>query len=137
MAHLELHVVTPTSAPLNVECDEVIVPGVNGEIGLLPGHVPLITALRPGVLITIRSGQRALYVVSSGFAEIDQDKVSILTDSLENASEVDLDRARRALQSAEEKLKTLGPEDPGYAEAQRRAARASARIEGAARTGRS
>lgn len=133
MPGLELHVVTPTSAALDVDCDEVIVPGVYGELGFLPGHVPLITALRPGVVTIIRENRRQNYVVSSGFAEIDQNKVTVLTDTWEPASEVDVDRARRALASAEEKLKTLGPDDPGYVEAQRKAARAQARIEAASR----
>ena len=134
MAHLELHVVTPTAAALDVECDEVIVPGVYGELGFMPGHVPLITALRPGVLVAIREGRRQIFAVSSGFAEIDQNKVTILTDSCEPASAVDVERARKALHGAEEKLKTLGPDDPGFAEAQRRAALAQARIDAAART---
>lgn len=130
---LKLAIVTPESDVLQIECDEVVVPGSNGEIGFMPGHVPLITGLRPGVLTLIKGGKKTFYAVSSGFAEIENDVVTVLTDSAEEASALDVARAKKALAEAEEKMKTLGPEDEGYAETRRRIDRASARIDAASR----
>jgi F-type H+-transporting ATPase subunit epsilon len=130
---LELNVVTPTQDALRVSCDEVVVPGIAGELGVLPGHVPFISALRPGTMSILREGKRTVACISSGFVEVDQDRVTVLTDAYEPAANIDVERARKALTGAEEKLRTLGPEDPGYTEAERRAARAQARLDAAAR----
>lgn len=130
---LTLSVVTPTAEALSMTVDEVVVPGTLGEIGLLPGHVPLISALRPGTMTIVRDGKRSQSVVSTGFVEIDQDKVTVLTESYEPATSIDVERARKALGEAEERLRTLSADEPGYVEARRRAERAQARIDGAAR----
>ncbi|MCC7384994.1 MAG: ATP synthase F1 subunit epsilon [Deltaproteobacteria bacterium] len=130
---LVLHVVTPSAEPLNVEVDEVVAPGAHGELGFLPGHIPLISALRPGVLTTIKEGRPSMYVVGFGFAEIDNDTVTLLASTFEPIKDIDVERAKRALADAQAKLKDLGPEDPGYIEHERRAARAQARIDAAAR----
>jgi F-type H+-transporting ATPase subunit epsilon len=132
---LKLSVVTPESDVLSVEADEVMVPGASGEIGLLPGHVELISALKPGTLTAIRGGKRTYYVVNSGFVELSHDQVSVLTDTCEDATQVDVKRAETALIGALERLKTLGPTDPGFGESERRAAIARARLEGASRAG--
>lgn len=130
---LKVTIVTPEQEALDVEADEVVVPGAGGEIGLLPQHVALISALRPGVLTTVQGGRKTFYVVSTGFVEIDEDRVSILTSSCEEASKVDVARARTALGEARKHLETLEPDEPRYADAQLRAARARARLDGAAR----
>ena len=131
---LQLSVVTPTHDALAVSCDEVVVPSTGGELGILPGHVPYVSALRAGAMIITREGKRSVACVSSGFVEVDQDRVTVLTDSYEPASTIDVDRARKALQTAEDKLKTLASDDPGFQESQSRAERAQARIDTAART---
>jgi len=133
MAALELVVVTPTAEALTLTVEEVVVPGALGELGFLPGHVPLISALKPGVMSYTKDLRKTMAVVSSGFVEIENDKVTVLTDSYEPIHSIDVERARKALAEAEERLKALGPEDPGYVEARRRADRAQARIDGAAR----
>ncbi|MCK6552680.1 F0F1 ATP synthase subunit epsilon [Myxococcota bacterium] len=130
---LKLAIVTPEADVLSVDCDEVIVPAVNGEIGFLPGHVPVVTAIRPGVLTLLKGGKRSYYAVSTGFAEIAEDQVSILTDSSEESAAIDVARAKKSLTDAEEKLKTLSPDDPAYVEMHRRADRANARIDAASR----
>jgi F-type H+-transporting ATPase subunit epsilon len=130
---IKLAIVTPEADILQIECDEVIVPGINGELGLLPGHVPLISALRAGVLTLIKAGKRTYYAVSTGFVEVENDVVTVLTDSAEEASSLDLARAKKALAEAEEKLKTLSPDDSGYADMKRKADRATARIDAASR----
>lgn len=130
---MKLAIVTPEEQALSVDADEVVAPGENGELGILPGHIPLISALRPGVLTVVRGGKRTYYAVSSGFVEIEAEQVSVLTDSCEEASTIDRERAKRAFADAEEKLKTLGPDDPGYLEQRRRAERAQARLDAVAR----
>ncbi len=130
---LKLAIVTPEADVLQIECDEVVVPGVNGELGILPGHVPLITGLRPGVLMIVKGGKKTFYAVSYGFAEVESDVVTVLTDSSEEASSIDAARAKKALNEAETKLQTLSPDDPSYHETKRRADRATARIDAAAR----
>ena len=130
---LKIAIVTPDHEALDIECDEVVAPGANGEIGLLAGHVPLITALRPGVLTVIAGGRRSHYAVSSGFAEVDADRVTILTEACEEAAKVDADRARRALEQAESALASLAQDDVGFAEPERRSLRARARLDAAAR----
>jgi F-type H+-transporting ATPase subunit epsilon len=126
---IALAIVTPEKEALALTCDEVIAPGVNGEIGLLPGHVPLITALRPGVLTVIHGGRKSYYAVSSGFAEVDADQVTVLTAACEPADQIDVERARKALSDAEGKLEKLGPEDPGYDAARFQIERARARLD--------
>jgi F-type H+-transporting ATPase subunit epsilon len=133
MAALSLAIVTPEADVLSVEADEVVVPGTNGELGFLPGHVPLITGLRAGVLTLIRGGKKTFYAVSTGFAEVEGDRVSVLTDSAEEAAAVDVGRAKKALAEAEEQVKTLSPDDVAYFDARRRLERATARIEAASR----
>lgn len=132
---LSLAIVTPEEQVLAIEADEVVAPGANGEVGFLPGHVPLITALHPGVLTVIRGGKRTYYAVSTGFAEIENDKVTVLTDACEESSNIDLAAAHRALHEAEDKLKALAPDEPSYAEQKRRLDQAGARIDAAQRRG--
>ncbi|MBK6684171.1 MAG: F0F1 ATP synthase subunit epsilon [Deltaproteobacteria bacterium] len=130
---LKLAIVTPEHEALQVECTEVVAPGVRGEIGFLPGHVPLITALAPGVLTVFQGNKKTYYAVSTGYAEIERDSVTILTDSCEEASKIDQERAKKAFAEAEGKLQAVGPDDPTYAEMFRRLARARARLDALAR----
>ena len=130
---LKLVIVTPEADVLQIECDEVVVPGVKGEIGILPGHVALITALRPGVLVILSKGKKTYYAVNAGFAEVEEDTVTVLTDSSEEAAAIDVARAKKALAEAEEQLQGLSPEDSAFVDVRRRADRAAARIDAAAR----
>jgi len=130
---LKLAIVTPDSAGVEIECDEAIAPAVNGELGLLSQHVPLISALAPGVLTVITNGKREYYVVGTGFVEMDDDTISILTSTYEAANDVDVTRAKQALATANEKLNNLSPGEPGYHKAALKAKRAQARIDCAAR----
>ena len=93
---LKLAIVTPESAGVTVECHEAVVPSVNGELGLLSQHIAMISAIQPGVLTVISGGQREYYVVGTGFVEIDEDQVSILTSTFEAAKDIDVERAKRA-----------------------------------------
>lgn len=132
---IKVAIVTPDSEGLSIECDEIVAPGVNGELGLLAQHVPMISALAPGVLTVFSNGKPDYYVVGTGFVEMDDDTVSILTSSCEPASEVDIERAKKALSASQEKISTLNPDEPGYHKAILKASRSQARLDGAARVG--
>jgi F-type H+-transporting ATPase subunit epsilon len=107
---LKLRVVTPTRTVVESEADEVELPGELGYLGILPGHTPLITVLKTGVL-TYRNGadERAL-AISAGFAEIANDVVTVLADQAEQPAEVDVSVAERDRAEAEELLKTASRE---------------------------
>ena len=130
---ISLAVVTPVQEALALQCDEVVVPGVKGEIGLLPGHVPLITALSPGVLTVLKDGKRTFFAVSAGFAEIEADNVRILTATCEEASAIDVARAKQKMADAEAKVVDLSPGTTGFADQQRRVRVNRARINAAER----
>ena len=130
---IKLAIVTPEAEALTIDCDEVVAPGVSGDVGLLPGHVPLITALRPGVLTVIADGKSSYYAVSTGFAEIEHDQVTVLTSSCEASDAIDTDEAKTALAEAEKALADLGESDAKFPELNRARARAQARIDAAQR----
>jgi F-type H+-transporting ATPase subunit epsilon len=100
----QLEIVTPEKKVVETAAEEVQIPGKNGYLGILPGHAPLITELAVGE-ITFRqqSGEQTL-AVAWGFAEVLPDKVTILAETAERPSEIDVDRARKAKDRAEERL---------------------------------
>ncbi len=115
---LLLRVVTPERLLLDEEVDEVTAPGTIGEFGVLPNHVTFLSSLQPGRLSYKRGGQARLLAVSSGFAEVIDNIMTVLVDSAEFADQINVEQARTTLQAAEERLRTLSATDPGFAEAQ-------------------
>jgi F-type H+-transporting ATPase subunit epsilon len=110
MATLRLEIITAERQVLADDVNVVVAPGVEGELGILPHHAPLMTILKPGELL-IRKGSDETYMsVSGGFLEIRPDKVIILADACERAEEIDIERAEEAKRRAEERLKTPTPE---------------------------
>jgi F-type H+-transporting ATPase subunit epsilon len=104
MAKLLLEIVTPESRTFSEEVDMVVLPGVEGELGILPLHVPLMTRLMPGE-VRITQGQKETdLVVGTGFVEVTQTKVSILTDMAMSDTEVDETAAEEAVSRAKEAL---------------------------------
>lgn len=111
---LKLEMVTPYKLVLSEEVDEIIAPGVAGELGFLPNHTPLLTTLKIGEL-TYRKGSSVFHVALNwGYVEIEDDKVIILAETAEPADQIDLERAKAALGRAEEALKKLEPEDKDF-----------------------
>jgi F-type H+-transporting ATPase subunit epsilon len=108
MAALHLTVVTPERKVVETEADEVQLPGSEGYLGILPGHTPLITLLKTGVLSYRGAGRSGNFAVSAGFAEISDDRVSVLADLAEGASEIDAAAAERERAQAAEEMKTAG-----------------------------
>ena len=103
--HIDLEVVTPERRVLATEVDEVVLPSVKGYMGVLPGHAPLLAILDVGE-VSYRVGQTRKYVaVSGGFAEVLRDSVSILATTSELAEDIDVERAQRARDGAEARLK--------------------------------
>ncbi len=126
---LHLRVVTPERLLLDEAVDEVTAPGTIGEFGVLPNHITFLSSLQPGRLSYQRGGQARLLAVSGGFAEVTDNMMTVLTDSAEFADEINVERARAALQASEESLKTLAATDPAFAVAQAARQRAQVRIE--------
>ncbi len=103
---LKLVVVTPEAKVVDAEADEVELPGELGYLGILPGHAPLITLVKTGVL-SYKSGEvEKSFALSSGFAEISSDTVSVLADLAEEPSRIDVALAQQERVQAEEALKT-------------------------------
>lgn len=100
---LKLEIVTPEKKVLDETVDSVTVPTAKGEIGLLPNHAPLISALKPGILAYTKGGTTEKMVIAGGFVEVGVNTVSVLADIAETASEVDIETAK-AEQSETEKL---------------------------------
>ncbi|HWO93596.1 MAG TPA: F0F1 ATP synthase subunit epsilon [Dehalococcoidia bacterium] len=84
--------------------DEVIVPGAMGELAILPRHAALITALEPGEMRLVRGGDETSFVLTGGFLEVKDDKVTVLADAAERAEEIDVARAEEARRRAQERL---------------------------------
>ena len=125
---LQLEIVTPEREVMRTEVEEVEIPGAKGQIGVLPGHAPLITELAIGEIIYRKNGQRERLACSWGFAEVLPDKVTILAERAERAEEIDLARAEEAKRVGEERLRAAEtPED--VSKALKRIERANVRIE--------
>ena len=113
MAKLQVELVTAEGRLLSQEADFVVAPGLAGELGVLPRHIPMLTPLRTGEIMVRNDGEEEFVFVSGGFLEVLPDKVVILADAAERAEEIDESRAAEARQAAERAL----AEDSGNAEA--------------------
>lgn len=98
---LHLEIVTPERRAFEGDVDEVIVPGSEGEMGILPHHAPLISLLGEGVLRLKSGGQEQEFAIFGGFLQVRPDRVVVLAETADLASEIDLERAERARREAE------------------------------------
>ncbi len=114
---LLLEVVTPERLVLKQSVDYVGAPGLLGEFGILPGHVPFLSALGIGTLMYKQDGRPRYLFVAGGFAEVLGDKVTVLAEVAELPEEIDLDRAKKARQRAVERLEVERRERIDYARA--------------------
>src|ERR1041385_8421105 len=130
---LQLDVITPERRLLSEQVDSVTLPGAGGELGILPGHTPLISELQTGLLSFARGAETRRLLVSGGFVEVNEDRVSVLADLAEFPEEVDAARARTEREEAERRLAafTGTPEELNDLRAQ--LARADTRLQLAAR----
>lgn len=104
---LRLEIVTPERRALDADVDSVTVPTVSGEAGILPNHAPLISALKPGILTYTQKNVINKLAVSSGFVEVNADKVAIMVDTAESAGEIDIDAAKASREAAERSITLL------------------------------
>lgn len=128
---LGVNLVTPRGVVAHTDADSVQAPGELGEFELLPGHIPMLTALRPGVL-TIGAKARARYAVGSGYLRVDPNgAVEILVEQAVLAKDIDAEAAKKELASAEAELAKWGdkPMDGDYQNALARAGWARARLD--------
>ena len=125
---LRLRIVTPERQVFDEDVDEVTAPGTVGEFGVLPNHVTFLSSLQPGRLLYKQKGQAHTLVVGGGFAEVSENTMTVLADSAEEVSAINVERARVALQKAEESLRTLSPTDPTFADVDAARRRAEARL---------
>ncbi|MEX2580811.1 MAG: ATP synthase F1 subunit epsilon [Verrucomicrobiales bacterium] len=109
---MRLDIVTPEQKAFSDEIESVVVPGVEGELGILKSHAPLVTTLQPGELRYLKNGEETSLAIGTGLVEISNDRVSVLTDMAMEASEVDESAVEKALERAREALaKKRLPED--------------------------
>jgi F-type H+-transporting ATPase subunit epsilon len=106
----QLEIVTPEKKVVDTAAEEVQIPGKNGYLGVLPGHAPLITELAVGHISYHAGGHEQRLAVAWGFAEVLPDKVTILAETAERPDEIDVGRARKAKERAEQRLTSGDPE---------------------------
>ena len=107
---LSLEVVTPFRTVLNEGVDSVTLPGIEGELGILPEHVPLLTTLDAGIMSYVNdSGNTQAIAVHWGYAQVDGNNVRVLAELAETADEIDLPRAQEAEKKAKELLQSGNP----------------------------
>jgi len=104
---LHLEIVTPEKKIFSDRVDNVYLPGADGEMGILPSHAGLVTALQPGELRYLRDGQINTLAIGSGFAEVGHDKTIVLTDMALGEAEIDEAATEEAIKRAEEKLQSV------------------------------
>ena len=102
----QLEIVTPSRLLAKDAAEEAQIPGVSGYLGILPGHAPLITELAVGVITYKASGATHTLSVAWGFMEVLPDKVTILAEAAERPQEIDVERAQKAKDRAEQRLKS-------------------------------
>ncbi len=125
---LNLEVITPEKLSVREQVDEVVAPGLNGELGILPDHTPLISQLKTGILTFRQGSQSRRMHVSGGFIEVASDRVSVLSDVAEVPEEIDVERAQRSKERAERRLASRG-DDVDFQRAELKLQRAMIRIQ--------
>ncbi|MEY2438622.1 MAG: F-type H+-transporting ATPase subunit epsilon [Verrucomicrobiota bacterium] len=105
MPTLRLEIVTPETKAYSEDVDMVTLPGSEGELGVYPLHVPVLTTLKPGELRILKNGQETLMAIGEGFVEIKADAVSILTDMALGSEQIDAAAAEAAVERAQAAMK--------------------------------
>lgn len=109
---IQCDIITQERIVFSGQVDAVNLPGIEGRMGILPNHSPLLTMLDFGEVVVRTGGQEEYFAIGGGFLEVQPDHVTILADSAEQADEIDLDRADSARQRAEEIMRTGVKDDP-------------------------
>jgi F-type H+-transporting ATPase subunit epsilon len=109
MATTRLDIVTAEREVFSDDVDEVVAPGVEGQLGILPHHAPLMTTLLPGELLVKKGGEEFYLAISGGFIEVRPDRIIVLADAAERVEEIDIARAEEAKRRAEARLAEHAP----------------------------
>lgn len=126
---LTLSIVTPEKQLVSEEVDQVNAPGTEGDLGILYDHAPILTNLRSGQLSYENEGETIALVVSGGYLEVTDNRVTILAETGEFLHEIDRERAQRAHASAEKALSQTELSEEEFIKAQKKLFRATARLE--------
>jgi F-type H+-transporting ATPase subunit epsilon len=111
VADLKLIIVSPERELYSGEVDVLLAPGIDGQLGILPNHIPLITQLAEGELFARDDEEEHCFAIHGGFMHVLPDKVIVLADAAERAEEIDVERAEAARQRALEMLTKTPPEE--------------------------
>jgi F-type H+-transporting ATPase subunit epsilon len=129
MGELYLEVITPEKVIVSQKADIVVAPGTLGEFGVLPEHVAFLSGIIPGELRYSLDGKTESLAVTTGFSEVFNNRVSVLVDAAETVHDIDVERARLAMERAKERLaKNRGTEDVDFLRAEAALKRAIIRI---------
>jgi F-type H+-transporting ATPase subunit epsilon len=127
---IQCDIITQERTVYSEQADYVSLPGTEGVMGILPDHAPLLTALTFGEVMIRKGGDEEFFAIGGGFAEVRPDQVVILADSAERADEIDLERAQRAREHAEQAMKEGVPGDAvAYAQIEAALRRAQIRVD--------
>ncbi len=118
MSTLRLEIVTPEAKTFSDDVDSVVIPGAEGEFGVLPQHVALMTEIVPGELRIMKGGEETRLAVGAGFVEVTQESVSVLTDMAVLEQEIDETAAEAAIKRAEDAMKSKHLDEEGHAAVQ-------------------
>ena len=110
MAPMRLEIITAEREVYADDVDIVVAPGVEGQLGVLPHHAPLMTALQPGEILIRKNGEPSYLAVTGGFMEVIANRVTILAEACEYSEEINEERAQAAIGRAQERLRTHGTE---------------------------
>lgn len=128
MKTIKVNIVTPDGPVYDSEVNMIIANTATGEIGVLPGHIPMVAPLQVGAIRLKKDGQTDIVAVSGGFLEIRPDQVSILAQAAEVSSTIDVNRAKEAVKRAEERLNLSKKDDVDFTRAELSLRRAMNRI---------
>ncbi|GAI93562.1 unnamed protein product [marine sediment metagenome] len=128
MAGIKLDIVTAERVVFSEDVDLVVAPGVEGQLGILPHHTPLMTMLQPGELRVRKGGEEFFLAISGGFLEVRPDRIIVLADAAERVEEIDVARAEEAKRRAQERL-SKGVPDSDVARNEAALRRAITRLE--------
>lgn len=106
---LTLEIVTAERIVYSEEVDTLVAPGIEGELGILPNHSPLLTVMQPGEIRVDKDGEETYIAVSGGFLEVIGNNATILADTAERSEEIDESRAQAAIDRAQERIDAAGP----------------------------
>jgi len=111
---LILEIVTPEKMAFSGNVEQVTLTGTEGQFGVLKGHAPLLSSVDIGELNFTQGGRKTYYAVSSGYAEVVSDKVTVMVETAERSDSIDRARARRAKEAAEAKLPKMSRDEADY-----------------------